>query len=61
MSSSRPPGFTVPAAQYLAQLRSAASMEQAMNEQLRKDGWLWNSELGCWQHPDRPGHEVWPG
>lgn len=61
MSSERPLGFTVPAAQYLSQLRSAAAMEQMLNEQLRQEGWQWQSELGCWRHPDRPGTEIWPG
>lgn len=57
----RPLGFTVPAAQYLEQLRLAGDMERAMNQKLADEGWQWQSELGCWRHPERPGQEIWPG
>lgn len=55
-----PPLFTAPATQYLRQLHEAEKSERAMAAKLKGDGWIYNSSLHLWQHPDKPGWSIEP-
>lgn len=53
--------YHVTLSDYQQQMAAAIEWEEEFQAALAKAGWIWDSELNHWSHPDDPGTIIQPG